>query len=322
MKVSKSLFLKVVFAAFVLFPASYYFSYVYGALYTGGDQLAYNDLYDALKLADLTSIPFLQYAYTNSSEPLYGLLAWVGSRLMPKNEWFSIFNALLILLLFAFLERRRVSRILYPLIATNFYLYVVMFSAERLKLAILMILFFSLVSRPRWKIVAGVFSVVFHFQSVLFAAGFFGPRVAAILRGAAVGKLRRGQLLVLIVGVFGLFAILMIFGGAIAGKMTNYIGSGLSELTKFAALFAVALLLVRDKFATFMTFLPLALASFILGDERVNIVTFAFVINSAFSWNRGLNPIALALLVYFSFGGLNFLTTVEKYGTSYLPDIQ
>jgi len=304
----------------VVFPVTFLFSLHFSNLYVGGDQIFYHRFFDSLYGARISDIPYIQFANTGSGEPLYGLLSWIGSKLLPKNEWISIFNALLIIILFLSLEKANVSRILYPLFFSNYYIFVIMFSAERLKFGILFVLI-AFIASFRWRVVAAGLSVLFHFQTILFLTGFLGIYFSRITKLAIKGKANAYNLLAIATAFFALALVFRFFGNTIIAKVSNYSGDGFVELTKFMALFIVGLSVTKDKLTAVLTYLPLALATFILGGDRINMVTFIFTLYYTLSWNRGLNPVTIILLGYFSTRGISFLLNIVAYGSGYPNDL-
>lgn len=311
---------KFLFGIAVVFPAGYFFSLYYSELYMGGDQVAYNALYQTLVETELGDISFAQREYTGSSEPLYGIVAWVGSQLTSKNEWFSIFNAMLLASLLAMLEKRRVSRLLYPLIFTNYYLFVIAFSAERLKFAV-MLAFLAYLAPARWKYPVASLSILFHFQGLLFGLGLFGRKAKEVFGILVHGRLKTKLLIQIFFIATFLTIIWLTFGKAITLKLSHYVGNNISLQYKFLVFCISGLLLARDKMEAFFTYLALGIATIMLGGDRLNMVTFMFTIYYSFAWNRGLNPVTFLLLSYFSWRGLVFLSDIASLGTGYPQDL-
>ena len=317
---NRNLARKLIFNLFILFPVGYLFSIHYSNLYTGGDQQHYGGLYNALTHSPLTSIPALQFSYTGSAEPLYGLLAWLGSHIMPKEYWFSIFNAMLFIAVFSALEKRNASRFLYPLVFTNYYLFVLAFSAERLKFTVLLILL-SYVSQGRRKYAFAGISALFHFQAILFGAHEFGARLRNLFYGLFRGRMSKNNLITLIVSLLTLVVLFVVFEAKIIGKLDSYSGRGLGELAKFLIFFIAGISLAPDKHQAFFCYLILAVATLIFGDDRINMVTFMFTLLYSFSWNKGINPITIILLSYYSVRGFLFLSNVAAIGTGFPQDL-
>jgi len=313
--VSYNKFLTVAILA-VFAPVAFIMSLHFSQLYVEGDQYHYTRLYNSLTHASVTEVPILQLAHTGSIEPLYGLIAWVGSKIAAKEVWFSLFNTILVILLFALLRKNRISMIVYPLVFTNYYLFVLLFAAERLKFAIICLLLFGLIE-SKWRYFWAALSPLFHLQSVLFASGIVGSEISKLLRRIMRGKLPLRPVVVTMLILSLLAAIFLTFQTRISIKFAHYQGSGVGELVKSIVFFVIAIAFSRDRLQTIIAFSGLFVAAYLLGDTRINMVAFLFALYPTFGWLKGANPVTILLLTYFSLNGIVFLSNIADHGTGY-----
>ncbi len=316
MRVNKSKAFFVLAVAGIFTPLSYGFSLYFLDLYTGGDQFFYHRFYDAVSGVGPLDVMNIQLAYTGSVEPLYGLLSWLGASLMPKNEWISIFNALLFVSIIAYLKKSNVSLFLYPLVLTNYYLFVIAFSAERLKFAVLVILISVQVSK-KWRYPVGALALLFHFQSIFFISGVAGKKMSDALTAIYNKRISISTVLGVGVTILALGIVWHYFSQTLLAKINHYQVNGFEGLFKFMILAFSAMLVSPQKSQTFYTFIILAVATFVFGGTRMNMVSFMYAIHYSFSWKRGLNPITLGLLIYFSERGFVFLYNIATLGDGF-----
>lgn len=297
--------------------AAYFFSLYYSHLYIKGDQYFYSNFYEKASSASIDALPYLQFQQTGSAEPLYGILVWIGAGFIHKYYWISLFNSMFVVTLTYILNRRRISPFIFPLIFTNYYLFVLLFSAERLKFAILMGLLFIAIDN-RWKYMFAVCAPLFHFQIILFAASFISGHASAIIKGAFRGVIKLSPFLISAVLATGLGVLLFMFAGAIQGKVAAYKGAGFLGLIKISIFFLISMFFSRDRISTFLSFSILSAAILAFGEERVNIIGFLFMLTTLLTWNRGFNPLLVIFLLYYSYQGVDFLFKIAKYGTGYV----
>ena len=147
----------------------YYHTSIYLTnMYYAGDRRTYNTLYSILSISDFSEILDLQKQITGSGEFLYGVTIWTASRYLPNDIFLSIVNAIMCAMIVVLLMRHRAPWWLIALIMTNFYLIVLITSAERLKFSIFMLLAAALVRRRASKIFFLAVAPLFHVQTLIF----------------------------------------------------------------------------------------------------------------------------------------------------------
>ncbi len=302
----------------ILFALTYAFSLVFLDFYTGGDQVYYTRFFEAAVDATLEEIASLQVAHTGSSEPLFGITIWGAAHAFPKIEFVAFTNSILVCMLVAGLRRLHAYPIYYPLILTNYYLFVLLLSAERLKFACIALLAFGIVSGLKRYIFLAA-APLFHFQAVLFASVAFGEKVLSLLKGLLRLQLRPIPFIVLGLSSIAALAIYLAFQDIIGFKSSHYSSHGITGIYKSLLLSICGIVLAsrNDRSVAFFTFAPLIIAAYRFGDNRVNIVTFTFFMYFLLRADRGLNLFAVIPLLYFSIKGVVFLSDVSRLGTGF-----
>ncbi|MBM0171287.1 hypothetical protein [Altererythrobacter sp. C41] len=299
--------------------ASYLFSYWILGYYTAGDQEHYTGLYDALRRTPFGYIIHVQYRYTGSKEPLYGIIMWVASSYFEKKVVISIFNAILISSLFLLLAKRRVNYVFMLLMMSNFYLLVLLTSAERLKFAYIFAILAAILPKA-WRGLAVAASLLSHFSVIIVFLSILVPQRFR----EALQSLRRGDaeslkgILALIV-TFSLFLLfLFLYQEPILQKVSLYTSYNYIDASSAVLLFMIAMWVTRDRTNMLMALALPLVATFILGGQRVNMLTVSIFLYYMIKEGRTAHPAVLAIMAYFSFKSVDFMQDVMKYGTGFV----
>ena len=285
-----------------------------------GDLFYYRYLYAELPGVGLVDLLSNSVEQISRIEPLSALILWFGAYLgIERNIYISFLNILLVFFLYLFLRKSRVQIHIIALCLTNFYLLVLLTSAERLKIAFIFI-FLSLVVRSRLRIVALVASFFCHIQAILFLPSLlllkFLPRRAIFSRRIYLN--RRNLFYFLMVFLFVVFYILL-FSSEIYFKLQTYLGLRL-EIASFYKLFILHSLLVflsKSKFKSVMILMPFYPLILFLGDERINMMAFLIFSYSLVLEQNFRGYIVSFLLLYFSFKSMLFLINILEFGNGF-----
>lgn len=318
---SNHVFLRVAIGlplAVALVIALYAFSMYYLQAYYGGDQYWYRLFWDRASDKGIFNTYRLQRELIGAAEPLFTFVIWLGSRFLHKDTFISLANIALILLLGIGLRRLRVSLWIYPLIFTNYYLFVLLFAAERLKFAVIVVLLAAL-STGGYRVFFATIAPLFHFQVILLGAQIFANRCLKVVRSLFRGRVAVRSSLALVVLFAVLVTIFVIFRNDMIAKFYsyNYQAESISELYKGFILAIIGIVLAKDKAQAIFTYLPLFIAAYLLTGAVINVVFFVYTIIYSFQRNAGLNILGIPLLAYFSVQGLEFLSWITTYGTGY-----
>lgn len=290
-------------------------SCVFSPFYVDGDQQFYREFYlGLLESADVSSA-FAFYKNTiGASEPAYLLLTAIFSSFFEKDFIYSLVNGLL-MAVSAFLVLRRGAVVFVPLLLiVNFYFMTLFFSAERLKIAILVFeLAFVFFGYWRWLLL--IASFFFHFQMIVPILSYLIWRAYEINK---IGLCRMGCLVfgLLVVG-FGLVYFSGDFLPYVMEKMMAYDDAGwggVAALPKSIIFLGVAIFYAPQRFRLFISSLPILIAAYFLGAERITIVAFALMLFIASGVRGGVNFPVLSSCLYFAYGGVTFLLEFVENG--------
>jgi hypothetical protein len=120
------------------FFSTYVISLYVDGIHVDGDVLAYRKVYDELRGGSFFGSFEIYSFYTGAFDPIAFVVTWVASQLAERSHFSAITNGLLItVLLVLFKSARRSFGEFIFVVPLNFYILVLLFGAERLKLAFL-----------------------------------------------------------------------------------------------------------------------------------------------------------------------------------------
>lgn len=304
---------------FALF--SFIFSLLYSKAYQLGDQVFYHAFYDSLSSAKIIEVLKLQLAFTGSSEPVYGILTWVGAQIFQdKDVFFSFINTIFILSLLHFLVRNSASPIFCMLMFLNFYVVVLLGSAERLKVSFTFLLLACLASGFTAKALYISAASITHFQTlILLLARAFGflvkVKFSRVVRARTIVLSIFGFSLILII----MSAILFLFSNALLDKARAYSSDRGIESVRELLILTIATIFVlkRKKLEGVLSIVSLFAAAILVGPERVNIMGFILFSYFVVVERRTKHPVVLIMMLYFAIRGVIFTVNVFNNGTGF-----
>lgn len=328
MKLKKKRILAIIILLFFA-PLFSFYSYwiVEPTIY--GDAASYKALYDALSSAGISEVKRLGVLFVSSRE-LSPYLLWFGAKLgVEKDIYITFFNVVLLSGMTCFILNRKINLgvlLLLLLMLTNFYVVVLMTSAERLKFAYV---FLILASLSKGNLRGGLFfsSIFMHFQSIVFVVAQLIYLYSDNFKDTFLAKKARvksiSRLKIFTTLLFGMILIFY-FKDGILIKATGYLSNSrgsLSEVFQLILLFLASAPLIKKRFATISMFLFYAIAILLIGGSRVNMIAFTSVFYILLSENR-LNKFTIQavpfylLLIYLSLKSIGYIerTFIQGHG--------
>ena len=286
--------------------------------YTAGDQSFYRPFYDSVSEFGLLDGFLFYRASLGASEPIYFIVSKVCSGLIDKDLLMSLLNGVLVYLLVIWIEKNKISRLVIPLLALNFYLLVLLFSAERLKFAMLLLML-AVNSKGLKKSIFAAFSFLSHTQAIFLIVNWLSLQFIPILTDAIKGKVKKRSL-----GVFFLIVLFLILIIPLAAHMQEKLSaysersSGLGELIK-PGLFVILTLFYanRDRFTSIVMHLPILMAAYLVGGERTVIFSYFIFLSFSLKYKKGINSGVFFTSLYFCFQGIIFLGNVIAFGDGF-----
>jgi len=286
--------------------------------YLNGDQAHYNLVYKELAELSLRQGYLFYNVSLSSFEYIHFILSWVASRFIDKDVFIAISNSFLAYSILINFEKKRVFILLSVFIViSNFYIFVLYFAAERLKFAmIFFMLSFYYIERTKLFVCLGFISVNSHAQFFILYASVF----AIFLKSKFTRLYETGFLskYVLYISLF-LICTLSLLYEQITTKFLAY-DSGIASYWKILVFFTLSLWYATKRQNVVLVFLPLFLAVFLFGGERVNLFGYFVFMYYALQVNGGLNVGVIITSMYFSYKTYEFLQNIISFGNGfYVP---
>lgn len=308
----KSIFLEIVISLVSFFASLVLLNYQ-----TGGDQIGYRALYSELENTRITEIIQTAYLYIGGGEPVSIFVLWVGAVLkIDKDIYVSILNAILILSLFRFAKRNRVHKLTLALLIVNFYLIVLMVSAERLKISYIFLLFGALSKGTRRNIYL-LLSFFAHFQTgILLCSLLIGKGFDYFYITRKKISITQGILLFFL--LFPIFFFIRFFFDAIFYKFSIYQDKfSFSEFYNIIILILFSIILVKHKFKFLVMMMPILWALYFFGGTRINMIAVSFVFYYLIVTNKLSSFYMYPLMIYFVLKSFWFINLIVKYGDGF-----
>ena len=258
--------------------------------------------------------------YLTSTEYLHYFAYYVFSIFVSYEIYLCIINFLFVFLLFKFLASYNVNFfIILTLIFTNYYLIQFYLSLERLKIAFICLLFFSLFAinskkHKSFYISGLLFASLAHIQMILiFIASLSFLIFREIFKFFTSFKINIYLLLFFISITFFLFLYLPQITHKINSIWANHslsLSAYASALIKFIILYILTLFYSKKESYLFITsfFVSMFVFSLLIGSNRLIIICFFFFLIFGLKQNGGLNFGVILLCIYFS---------IKSYGLFY-----
>lgn len=294
------------------------FSLLFSPFYIGGDQVFYNKLYDTLGGMDFVSAFEYYQLHVNKVEVVYFTFTWAGGTLgIDKNTWFTLINVVFSFFYVRLFRRLGFSPILiFVFFVTNFYFYVLFFAADRLKFGCLFLIIAFTVSYNRHKVILIFASVVGHVQMLILYSSFISMYVSERFKSKKFYLLNAKYIIPIAIVVTPLS---IYVSGHVASKILSYIDNGgIGSVVKQLVFVVFSMYCCRNWVKVLFAYLPILVVSFIIGDERVTMFSYAMFMFFSLNKHRGLNIPTFILMTYFGFKSIVFIMRVISTGSGFV----
>lgn len=307
---------------FLIWFLFFVFSYSIIGYYDNGDQTYYRGFYNEASVTPITGLFTLMLAKLGALEPISGFLLWAGSNLgIEKDLYISIINAFFASSTYSMMRKYKAEPLDILLILLGFYTSVLFFSAERLKFAYLFLVLALLYADSMKSALFKGLALFSHFQTVLFLVSAISARISKGFIDVLTGntKLTLGVALAFVAVLFAVSGIAIYFQSIILDKFSSYYSGGiaLQEGLRIILLTALCLLLLSRPVNVLAIMLPLLIASFILGGDRVNMVAYSMALFLFLDEGKTHNILWRILAIYYVIKNIDFIHKVIQYGDGF-----
>ena len=288
--------------------------------YIKGDQTYYRLLYSTFSETNYRDIFFVAIPIIGSSEPFTLTILWLGTQLgIEKDLYISLYNFLLLIGLWLFCRQNKSGVLILFLIFTNYYIVVLMTSAERLKFAFILITYAFVFFDKKWiRSIFLISSILAHFQSALFLLGLGAYRALAN-KVIISSRISISGLFIKLISILFVCIISYYFYDNISHKLIVYIGNGdIYSLIKPLILFIVSLLSLKSYWSAIKIFIVMSPLFYIFGDNRMTMVYFLVLFYFLGIEGRLKRPAFLVLMAYFSVKSIGYVTNIFSFGTGFV----
>lgn len=313
--------LLVAMTCLVVFGLGYFFSHWLLLAYSGGDQIHYANFWQAMTWTHPSLWNKLQLQYVSSTEPLYRYTIGFGTYFgFDRLVYLSLWNALFLSLIAYALIKHKAS-ILFSLFAfTNYYVFVLLAPAERLKFSFILLLLAFVLKDIKWRSLSAVLSVLAHNQAAVQVASASMYYVVRNWRKIVSSRVRIAVLFTLgpVLLVFAGYVVLNSSGDVISQKAEFYVyeSQGIIETFQWLIILVTGIIAFNFRLHFIVGMLPMGVLTAIYGG-RVNVATLAFFCAIALLERKTANPLVLFVMAYMSFKTIGFVSKVLVSGQGF-----
>ncbi|MGH8601214.1 MAG: hypothetical protein ACREXR_00010 [Gammaproteobacteria bacterium] len=285
--------------------------------YSEGDQTNYRMFYDVASLLPISDAFYVYQQLLGTSEPLYFLLTYALSGVLDKDFLFSFVNSMISYFVVSWMLKSRVSFLFLPLLLTNFYVLVLFFAAERLKIGVLFFLFAARAGQFNSYLFSAL-AIFSHLQMSVPAVILQIIRLQKDFLRLAQGFLTKKLFLsCFCIFVLALMAIPLLEHAT--GKLIFYMSAsgGLAEILKPLVFLMLSVYYANDKFVAFLSSAQIVLLSLLVGSDRLVIFSYFLFMYYGLKVNRGVNFGVAVSSLYFSVKGIIFIQSVLECGEGF-----
>jgi len=303
----------------IVFIISMYLS----PFYYAGDQASYTELYNSVIGKNLYDAYLLQIKLLSSYEPLYLIIAWIFAPLVDKYIFDSLLNFFLCYSFASVFLKYRAGRVfIMVFLLANFYILVMYFAADRLKLSFIFYIYclgsFHDKKYSRSSVLL-VLSVLSHLQILLFLLSTVSVLIAKNMQKIAVRFTINIKEALLITSIGILFAVsLILFREHISNKLGFYLSNNIEEIIKPSVFMMLSFFAPVRSFYIFFAFLPLIIAAFVVSGDRVVMMAYFVFLYYSVGVQGWPKLLVWVTLLYFVYKGYFFVFNFIKYGNAFL----
>jgi len=304
--------------AFIFAFAFFIISLVISPYYVAGDQELYREFYENVDFSSFGEAYEFYFNTLGARDPGYFIFVFLFSSWVEKNILFSLMNAMLYYPLFLWFFQKKVNIFVIFILFFNFYLLVLSFAAERLKLAFLVFLWGYYFVGYRRNLVL-LFSIGMHVQMVLFLVSIYSEKIANVIVSTLRGKLKINAYLIFALCVVCI--ILFFFMDNLVAKFFLYYQHGEGAVIKPVFFMIMSILYARKhRKEAFFASLPIVVVSFFIGSQRTTMLSYFIFLYYAIQLRNGLNFGVVISSLFFAFKGILFLDNIFEFGNGFFSE--
>lgn len=305
----------------LLFPlVAFFFTLLFWPSYIAGDQIYYRKFYEDISILSLSQALLLSPSYIGSNyEPVSICILWIFSALhFPHDVASAVLNSLLVFFVSLFLNKHlQLNFLTGSLFLTNYYILVLSFSAERLKIAYILIAAFLCLRSHTFGRLFFIASFLSHIQMLILSIPPLTSRFLCSMHSRISLRLRTVHIFSAIFSLVAVTAIFFVLPGIFIKLPSYLISFSSSNFLASLLLVLFGLIALPHRQSLFLCLFPLCILSGALASSRINIVIFSYLFFSATIQSRLTSLPFLMLLMYFSIKSSGFIYCVITSGQGF-----
>lgn len=286
--------------------------------YQYGDQFVYREYWAEAQTLNFKDTYALLKTYIDTKEPAYAILTYLFSDILNKDIVMSTLNAILAYYLVKWMLLKNVFIILIPIILLNFYLVVLFFSAERLKLALLFLLIAEQAKVFRYGFY--LLALVSHLTVIILFAARYAHYFFEALFNLFRGFIIRSHIFYLIFLLILLAGFFIVFQDHIVHKFHHYHNKStfsIIGILKISLFIAAASFYAPIKSEPIYAGIPILILASLLGPERLVIFSYFLFMYYGLQYRNGLNFGVIVISYYMGFKSFFFIQSIVNYGDGF-----
>ncbi len=296
---------------------SFIFSLLIIDFYTHGDQSHYIRYWLNVQELSFSEAYVLLGISLGSAEPVYAFLTYVFSGIIEKKIIMSILNASIVYLLVLWMLKKNVTIVIIPFLLLNFYLLVLFFAAERLKIGLLFFLIAEHYSK--FKLVWYILSLLSHVSVLIILIVRYSNIFYKLFLELIHGYITKKTIFYIIIYIIISSAILYVLLEHIINKLeyAHLDSLSISGILKMSVFIGMGVFYSQKKIEPIIAGLPLILTAGILGPDRVVMFGYFLFMYYGLQYKRGLNFGIFITTVYFIIASITFMDAIVLYGDGF-----
>lgn len=308
-------------AAFIYSILVLLYSLILLPLLINGDQEAYRNFYYNCFYSEDVKQQFSCYASSlGTQEPVYFYLVKFFRLFLEKDLFVSIVNSILtfifVKIVYIHFTNKRFIHLFIIMILLNYYTTVLLFSAERLKFAVLLLLLSIYFSKNK-SLFFKIIMILTHIQMImiylsLLLNDFFRKNEKSVV-------FRIFTLTLLTIALSGIYFILQ---EHINRKFISY-NSGIESSSDRvlgvvkASIFPIFTYISVKRIYPLLLQFPLIVATFIFGSSRIIIMIFFMYVATVVYYKKKADLLLILVLTWFMYRSIDFWNNVIEYGSGF-----
>jgi len=284
--------------------------------YTNGDQAVYINVYELMQEDDLYEAFHLYNINVSSQEYIHFILSWLLSGYISKDIFIAFSNSYLAYISMKLLRSWGGSATISTIIiTTNFYMYVLYFSAERLKFGLIFIILSILYNKNGKKsFFFGILALLSHIQTLVVYISILLNYFFSLLSNEKIIIILAKSIVVIPI----IMTTILLLSVQIDTKFEAYQSNGgVIGLYKVIIYLILSLIYSKNKISTLLIFLPLVLAIYFIGGERLNMFGYFIFLYYTLQYKNGINLSIIITTFYFLISSLEYIINIYNYGTGF-----